>query len=297
MANIALSVLDEHFAARWAALGPEWTRAKRRRAGQPVMKLVRYADDFVVLLHGQRGDADALWDDVAVLLAPMGLCLSVAKTRVCHIDNGFDFLGWRIQRRRWTGPTGKKEIYTYPSKKALASVVGKVRTLTRRAVHRPESRPHGQAPPRRREHAESRMRWKSHVRFGRRAAETDQSKDRQRAAARPHTEHPTAEGTLYLCAIKDVHSGLILGYSMDARMTASLAVTALRNSIALRAPVGTIVHSDRAVPLDHVRPHGEEQRVGRLDGPRRRLRGQRRDGVLLRPAAEEHSRPAALGHP
>ncbi len=89
------------------------------------------------------------------------------------------------------------------------------------------------------------MRWKSHVRFGRRAAGTDRSRDRHRAAARPHTEHPTAEGKLYLCAIKDVHSCRIVGYSIGARMTASLAVTALRNAIALRAPVGTIVHSDR----------------------------------------------------
>jgi RNA-directed DNA polymerase len=136
LANIALSVLDEYFAAKWAALGPEWTRAKRRRAGQPVMKLVRYADDFVVLLHGQRSDADALWDEVAAVLAPMGLRLSVAKSRVCHIDEGFDFLGWRIQRRRWTGRAGKKAIYTFPSKKALASIVDKVRTLTRRASHR-----------------------------------------------------------------------------------------------------------------------------------------------------------------
>ena len=136
LANIALSVLDEHFAAKWAALGPSWTRAKRRRAGQPVMKLVRYADDFVVLLHGQRADADALWDEVGAVLAPMGLRLSVAKTRVCHIDEGFDFLGWRIQRRPWRGRTGKKAIYTYPSKKALASIVDKVRTLTRRASHR-----------------------------------------------------------------------------------------------------------------------------------------------------------------
>ena len=44
LANIALSVLDEHFARKWEALGPQWTRAKRRRAGEPVMKLVRYAD-------------------------------------------------------------------------------------------------------------------------------------------------------------------------------------------------------------------------------------------------------------
>src|SRR4051794_25759208 len=119
LANIALSVLDEHFAAKWAALGPEWTRIKARRAGRPVMRLVRYADDFVVLVHGQRADADALWDEVGAVLAPMGLRLSVEKTRVCHIDEGFDFLGWRIQRRVFLRRTGNKEIYTYPAKKAL----------------------------------------------------------------------------------------------------------------------------------------------------------------------------------
>ena len=66
----------------------------------------------------------------------MGLRLSVAKTRVVHIDEGFDFLGWHIQRRDRSGRAGKKAIYTYPSKKALASVVGKLRSLTRRAKHR-----------------------------------------------------------------------------------------------------------------------------------------------------------------
>ena len=59
------------------------------------------------------------------------------------------------------------------------------------------------------------------------------------------TEHPTAEGKLYLCAIKDAFSGRIVGYSMDSHMKASFAVTALHNAIALRGPVGTIVHSDR----------------------------------------------------
>ena len=107
LANIALSVLDEHFAAKWEALGPAWTRAKHRRAGGPVMKLVRYADDFVVMVAGTRDDAEALWDEVAAVLAPMGLRLSEEKTRVCHIDEGFDFLGWRIQRRTWRGRTGK----------------------------------------------------------------------------------------------------------------------------------------------------------------------------------------------
>ena len=136
LANIALSVLDEHFTQKWEALGPEWTRAKRRRAGEPVMRLVRYADDFVVMVHGTRDDAEALWDEVAAVLAPMGLRLSEEKTRVCHIDEGFDFLGWRIQRRNWRGRAGNKAIYTYPSKKSLASIIGKIRLLTRRRRHR-----------------------------------------------------------------------------------------------------------------------------------------------------------------
>ena len=59
------------------------------------------------------------------------------------------------------------------------------------------------------------------------------------------TEHPTSEGKLYLCAIKDVWSTRIVGYSMSHRMTAALAVSALSNAVALRDPDGTKVHSDR----------------------------------------------------
>ena len=59
------------------------------------------------------------------------------------------------------------------------------------------------------------------------------------------TEHETAEGKLYLRAVKDVYSGRIVGYSMDSRMQASLGVAALRNAIVRRDPVGTVVHSDR----------------------------------------------------
>ncbi|OFW77312.1 MAG: integrase [Actinobacteria bacterium RBG_19FT_COMBO_70_19] len=59
------------------------------------------------------------------------------------------------------------------------------------------------------------------------------------------TEHRTDEGKLYLCAIKDVYSNRIVGYSIDQRMKASLAVAAMRNAVALRRPRGTVVHSDR----------------------------------------------------
>jgi putative transposase len=59
------------------------------------------------------------------------------------------------------------------------------------------------------------------------------------------TEHRTGEGKLYLCAIKDCHSNKIVGYAIGDRMKADLAVRALGNAIALRKPVGTVVHSDR----------------------------------------------------
>ena len=59
------------------------------------------------------------------------------------------------------------------------------------------------------------------------------------------TEHPTGEGKLYLCPVKDVYSGRIVGYSMDSRMKSSLAVAALENAVRSRRPAGTVVHSDR----------------------------------------------------
>ncbi|MGW4490351.1 IS3 family transposase [Amycolatopsis sp. NPDC004368] len=59
------------------------------------------------------------------------------------------------------------------------------------------------------------------------------------------TEHPTGEGKLYLCAVKDCYSNKIVGYSIASHVRASLAVSALRNAIALRDPHGVVVHSDR----------------------------------------------------
>ena len=60
------------------------------------------------------------------------------------------------------------------------------------------------------------------------------------------TEHRTSEGKLYLCAIKDVFSGKIVGYSIDSRMKSRLVVNAIDNAAALRGNVaGCVVHSDR----------------------------------------------------
>jgi len=135
LANIALSVLDEHFTAKWEANSESWQRAAVRKRGGATYRIVRYADDFVVLVAGQREHADALKAEVSEVLAKVGLRLSETKTSVAHIDEGFDFLGFRIQRRRKKGEGGKRAVYTYPSKKALASVMDRVRRLTRRELH------------------------------------------------------------------------------------------------------------------------------------------------------------------
>ena len=84
------------------------------------------------------------------------------------------------------------------------------------------------------------------------------------------TEHPTAEGKLYLCAIKDVYSGRIVGYSMDSRMKSSLAVAALENAVRARRPSGTVLHSDRGSQfrsrrfVESLRHHGLTGSMGRV---------------------------------
>jgi len=77
------------------------------------------------------------------VLAPMGLRLSEEKTKIVHIDEGFDFLGFRIRRDTRRGST-KRFVYTYPSKKALASIKAKVRAVTKQNTNQPLSKILGQ---------------------------------------------------------------------------------------------------------------------------------------------------------
>jgi RNA-directed DNA polymerase len=129
LANIALSALDHHYARAWSEMGSEWERRKRRARGEPTFRLVRYADDFVVVLSGQKQHAEALIGETAAVIAPLGLTLSQKKTRITHIDEGIEFLGWRIQRHR--ASNGRGYVYTYASKPSLAAVKAKIKAITR----------------------------------------------------------------------------------------------------------------------------------------------------------------------
>ena len=85
------------------------------------------------MVHGSRSHAEALRAEAAAALAPLGLRLAGEKTRVIHIDEGFDFLGFTIRRMRKRG-TSKHYVYTVPSRKAIQAVKDKVAAKTYRST-------------------------------------------------------------------------------------------------------------------------------------------------------------------
>ncbi|MGH3970166.1 MAG: group II intron reverse transcriptase/maturase, partial [Mycobacterium sp.] len=134
LANIVLSALDERFDAQWRQQMSTWhQRDRRKRRGESNWKLIRDADDFVIVVNGSRQHAEALRETVAGLLSPLGLRLSQEKTRVVGIDEGFVFLGFVIQRRRKRG-TNKHYVYTVPSPKAIQSIKDRISAATYRSM-------------------------------------------------------------------------------------------------------------------------------------------------------------------
>jgi len=93
--------------------------------------VVRYADDFVVLVHGDRTHVEALAEEIAHVLQPIGLRLSESKTAIVNMSDGFDFLGFHIQWKRKRG-TNKWHVYTFIAKRPIRSLKAKIRALTRR---------------------------------------------------------------------------------------------------------------------------------------------------------------------
>ncbi|MFP3965213.1 group II intron reverse transcriptase/maturase [Actinomadura fulvescens] len=135
LANIALSVLDDFAAEHWeTAMATRRDRERRRQHGLGTWRLVRYADDFVIMVHGTRKHVEQLRGQVSEVLAPMGLVLSPAKTRIVHLADGFDFLGFRIVWRRKRG-TDKWHVYTFIADKPVASLKRKIKALTQRLSH------------------------------------------------------------------------------------------------------------------------------------------------------------------
>lgn len=132
LANIALSALDRQYRADWREVDRYHAQRKYLHSrGIATRRLVRYADDLVLMVHGTREQAGAALEQLAGRVEALGLQLKAEKTAITHIDEGFVFLGQRIVRR----PKGhKRYVYTFVSNEALASARRKVKALTGRST-------------------------------------------------------------------------------------------------------------------------------------------------------------------
>lgn len=135
LANIALSELDNHFHREWERHHDGSARSRHRKRGGATYRLVRYADDFVVMVFGTREHTLAVSEQVSTVLARVGLRLAPDKTGIRHIDEGFDFLGFRIRRHRQWG-SDRRLIYTYPSTTSMEKIKRKIKHLTQRITHK-----------------------------------------------------------------------------------------------------------------------------------------------------------------
>lgn len=90
--NIALHGMEAAAGVRYYKLG---TDGAQTVAGTPA--LVRYADDFLVMCH-TREQAEQVWLRLARWLEPRGLSFNVDKTRIVHVDEGCNFLGFNVRR-------------------------------------------------------------------------------------------------------------------------------------------------------------------------------------------------------
>lgn len=113
LANIALDGLQRELAARFPA---------GRKTNAPKVNLVRYADDFIITGNSRELLEEQVKPLVVAFLAARGLILSEKKTRITHVTEGFDFLGWNVRLLN-------RMLVTQPSKKNVKAFLGKIRSL------------------------------------------------------------------------------------------------------------------------------------------------------------------------
>lgn len=139
LANIALSALDEAFMAPWQDGGGQstpWGRRRRRLQGIGNWRIVRYADDFVIMTNGSRQDALNLKEHAGRVLEALGLRFSASKTRITHLREGIDFLGFTIQWKKRKGAS-KWYCMVFISDKSFMKIKQTLRALTPRRSPRP----------------------------------------------------------------------------------------------------------------------------------------------------------------
>jgi RNA-directed DNA polymerase len=126
--------LDLYWWEHYGGLGRK-QKEKRRREGKGNCALLRYADDGLILTNGGKAEAYQLRNEFQHFLREaLKLELSLEKTRVTHVDDGFDFLGYHI--RRYTSANDHPKLLVTPSKKAQQRLKQKVKEMTARKYYR-----------------------------------------------------------------------------------------------------------------------------------------------------------------
>jgi RNA-directed DNA polymerase len=129
LANVYLNEFDKWAEEKWH-LTP-YEQQKRRKAGLGNYRLIRYADDFVVLSNDRIEGVRQAKQEIRDFLAnELHLELSEEKTHITHVNDGFDFLGFHIQRCK---PEGRWVVHLRPTDKAKERVKGKIKDLTTRS--------------------------------------------------------------------------------------------------------------------------------------------------------------------
>jgi group II intron reverse transcriptase/maturase len=130
LANVYLHEFDRWWWEKYGCLTP-YQKAKRRRAGVGNCILTRYADDFLILCNGPREEVERLREEARqVLWDRLRLELSLEKTHITHVTDGFDFLGFHLQ---WKLPKhGKPWLRVTPSQKSVQRFKRTVKAMTRR---------------------------------------------------------------------------------------------------------------------------------------------------------------------
>ena len=133
LANIYLHELDKWMDEKYTGLNyNEKNRRRRRKEGNAFY--VRYADDFVITWNGTKENAQKLKSELSAFLSEhLGLQLSEEKTHITHITEGFDFLGFTL-KRHIDKQRGYNELRSYPSKKSVMKLKGKIKDMTKRGT-------------------------------------------------------------------------------------------------------------------------------------------------------------------
>lgn len=133
LANVYLHRLDRWFADQYHRFSSS-QKSRRYKKGLPNCRLIRYADDWVVMVKGTQAQAETIRDEIAKFIAEdLKMELNKEKTLITHLAQGFDFLGFHFQqaKRAKDGETG---LYIFPNKKAINHYRERIKELTQRKL-------------------------------------------------------------------------------------------------------------------------------------------------------------------